>query len=234
MVTLVGPDWPSKQRLAEALRAMPAEGAHVVSWGAFAPEAHLNAMPRKNAVEQLLSFSAAGLLCPEPTVELAVAQDWVRAGAMVFGRRLRHSQGRDIQLPGRLAPRRWRRAWLASEFWCQVLPIADEWRFHIFLGRSIARGHKVQTGPARRVAPVRNRANGWTMRHGDTPPEGLRSVAKAAIEAVGYDFGAVDTFVLASGEHGVLEVNSAPGMDDHTASRYAAAIARWANGRNED
>jgi glutathione synthase/RimK-type ligase-like ATP-grasp enzyme len=59
-------------------------------------------------------------------------------------------------------------------------------------------------------------------------PQGLRPLAHKAVEALGYDFGAVD--ILDAGPETderfvVLEVNSAPALlSEHTRNKYLTAI----------
>lgn len=71
------------------------------------------------------------------------------------------------------------------------------------------------------------------------PPEGMpkrhiRRAAKAALEAVGLDFGVVD--VLASEDQKqvwVLEVNAAPGLGGTTPNLWADTFINWRNGEEE-
>jgi hypothetical protein len=82
---VTGPDWESTRRLREALKDVPPMDK-VIHYGAGG----------KNAVEQLTAFRAAGLLTPEWTTDLTQAQEWVRGGAAVWGRKLHHREGKDI------------------------------------------------------------------------------------------------------------------------------------------
>lgn len=80
---------------------------------------------------------------------------------------------------------------------------------------------------------IRNRRTGWVLDHTVEPPKGVRAAAKLAVEHVGYLFGAVD--LLACHSFGgpmitVLEVNTAPGMDNYTAGQYAKAIRQYVQG----
>lgn len=249
MISLFGKPGQSIELLASKL--IGAEGELLVCWGAAGVPGALNSKPCLSAVEQLRVFREAGLLIPDYTKVLAEARQWIGEGELVFGRTLYHTRGRDI-----VGPRSWR--WPYREYWVKVVrePL-EEWRVHVFGGRSIARGVKVLTGTPWRKMPVRNRGNGWTMRHDIEPLEGLRSAAKGAVEACGYDFGAVDLLVKQVGcicgtsqypvgslnersSHGdgcapeyryyVLEVNKRPGLDDYTAGKYAEAIRRRALG----
>lgn len=224
MITVVGPEWPSKKLLEETIRTV--EGTEdvpntTVAYGAECVGA-LNGCAKVNGLLQLQRFANAGLNAPETTIELNVAVGWLRDGHDVWGRKLYHTHGKDIV--GFRHPQ-----WHEREFWVKVVPnVLYEWRLHVFLGRCIARGIKWQTSPPWRKLAVRNRSNGWTMRHDIKPPDGLRDVAKKAVAAVGYDFGAVDLLVQDDGTQWVLEVNKAPGMDDYTANAYAKAIVAWA------
>ena len=87
---------------------------------------------------------------------------------------------------------------------------------------------KVQTYPNMQgPLPIRNRKNGWTfIRDCPLPTDQLRETAKAATAALGYPWGAVDLLYNPITQRiTVLEVNSAPGMDNRTATAYAAEIA---------
>ena len=217
MIRIMGKKGRGKTLLEQAVQALGSTANKLISWGVEYPNA-LNGMRRLDAVEQLEAMNNAGIKVPEFTTDLHRASEWVREGCLVFGRRLFHTEGRDI-----IGPRH--RRWPRSEYWVKVIPnIGAEWRIHVFQGRSIARGMKVQTGESWRKMPVRNRANGWTMVHDPKPPKGLRTLAKAAVEAVGYDFGAVDLLVQEDGTQWVLEVNKAPGLDQSSAVAYAKAI----------
>jgi hypothetical protein len=81
---VLGPAWPSTKTLAEAL--VDVESPLEVRWG----------LGGVNGLEQLETFAAAGIACPEFTDDLATAKQWARNGARVFGRRLHHTQGTDI------------------------------------------------------------------------------------------------------------------------------------------
>lgn len=102
--------------------------------------------------------------------------------------------------------------------------------------RVIARGlkHCPNEGKVWRQLPVRSRNNGWRLRHDVDPPAPLRDLAKRAVVACGYDFGAVDMLYIPPSdqqqEQGwVLEINRMPGLDDYTATAYARAFIREAS-----
>lgn len=222
-------DGASGRLLGEKLVAAGWDGVPDVSWGVTRMGwPGLNFGPRMDGLEQLRVFHEMGGLCPAFTDTLAVAQYWVKCGELVFGREREHSQGRDIVGPGH-------RRWKEKEYWTIVVKdVVDEWRVHVFEGKIIARGRKVQVEPPWRKMPVRNRGNGWVMEHRSVKPPGLGRFAKWMVAAVGYDFGAADVLVTRGPEELVywaLEVNRAPGLDEYTAAAYAKAIGRVGKGK---
>jgi len=66
------------------------------------------------------------------------------------------------------------------------------------------------------------------MVHDVEPTEEMRKIAKKAVAACGYDFGAVDMIVRRDGSVWVLEVNKAPGLDAYTAGKYMQQFVRIA------
>lgn len=215
-IQVVGPDWPSTARLRERLAASQATG--IVRWGGG-----------QDKLEQLKMLAEAGVPCVEASSDRREVIKKVWDGEMWWGRMRKHSQGTDIQLPwrkGRVGGEL-RAKWLASEYWVKFVPSVAEWRIHIVDGRSVARGMKVQSQAATRVALVRSRRNGWHMAHGPKPSDEMRAVAKRACKATGLDVGAVDLLVKEDGGVVVLEVNTACALlDDYTLEAYARAFER--------
>jgi hypothetical protein len=72
---------------------------------------------------------------------------------------------------------------------------------------------------------VRNLANGFVYLIDNNPPDCVVDEAKKALESTGLAFGAVDVIF---NEHQnrayVLEVNTAPGLEERTAEAYAKAF----------
>lgn len=184
----------------------------------------LNNARRLTGLEQLEMFMEAGLLVPRFTSDIEEAKKWVVKDTLItLGRKLNHTQGRDIRSPNQ-------RDWEKSDYWVLLIPdVKHEWRFHIFKDKSIHRQLKVYTDDTRPWNFIRNRRTGWTFTR--QRPEGytqtqlqkLRDVAKTAVRACNYDFGAVDLVEDQTGNVYVLEVNQAPGLDNKTASCYAKA-----------
>lgn len=227
MITIHGPTWPTVEYLRGRLRDVPEVGEFRIGG------------PPTGAIDQLTAFRESGLLTPDFTLDRRVAIGWVEEGCTVFGRQLIHTRGNDIVLPGKLTKGHYSQRWETSQWWSKYIPPTEEWRVHVFNGRSIARGRKVLTHPEEvwRKAPVRNIGNGWTFDFTAEPPKGLRRAAKAAMEAVGYPHGAVDILqVTPTAPQGqkplpiefyILECNRIPALTcPYTRDAWVAAIRK--------
>jgi hypothetical protein len=226
-ITLHGPAWPTVAALRLALAGVPEVGEYRLGG------------PPKDSIAQLTAFREAGLRTPDFTTDLLTATEWVNEqDAIIFGRMLLHTRGNDICLPGRRNSHgQYSRRWRNSQWWSRYVPPMEEWRVHVFDGKSIARGRKVQTGTPWRRAPVRNISNGWTFDFTGTTPRGLRTTAKQALQALGYPAGAVDILQVGTirprglepptTPYMVLEVNRVPALTcSYTRDAWVAAIRR--------
>jgi hypothetical protein len=69
---------------------------------------------------------------------------------------------------------------------------------------------------------VRNHANGFVFaRQNVSAPNSVLDAARAALDASGLDFGAVDVILTKQGKAFVLEINTAPGLEGTTVTDYA-------------
>lgn len=114
------------------------------------------------------------------------------------------------------------------DFYVERIETVREHRIHVFDDRVI-RVQTKQPTPGETPHPwIRSASSGWTLvaRPDLTAlvPRGARSIAKQAIRALGYEFGAVDLAVKPDGGIVVWEVNTQPGMGDGTADVYARII----------
>jgi len=245
MINIIGQN-PSAAALRDIAEAFQTDLAINICWGARTVNADglkFNCVKRKDAREQLTALAEAGLTVPVWTDNLEQAKTWVCQGEKVWGRNWIHSRGTDIIGSGYRKIRNknktltevWNPAWLRRQWWVKVIPnelIKEEWRIHIFQGRCLGRALKVQTGEPHRIQPVRNRDNGWTMVHDVEPQAILRNAAAKAVKAMGYNFGAVDLFLLQDNTIVVLEVNSAPAIrSEYTRNCYQTALSRLVNNK---
>ena len=195
---------------ADILRCLLSDHSGEFQWG----------LPKKNGIEQLQLFKDYNIKCPEFTINLLEAYNWLDQGYFVYGRNLYHTQGKDIVTYNS-------RKFFRKDFWVKVIPIESEWRIHIFNGKCIARGLKVQTSPPTKSLPIRVRQNGWTLTHKIEPPKGIRTFAKQMVQAVDYLYGACDIVIDSEGTFWALEVNTRPGLDTYTAKSYMQAILKY-------
>jgi len=245
MINVIGRN-PSAQVLRDIANTIDTTNDITICWGArqhTATGIGMNCVARKDAREQLQAIANAGLNVPVWTDQLETAKQAVRLGGKIWGRNWIHTRGTDIIGAGYKTIRTKQRklvehfnpTWLKREWWVQVIPfeqIVEEWRIHIFQGRSLGRGLKTQTGQANRIQPVRNRDNGWTMVHNIEPTPELKTAAAQAVKACGYNFGAVDLFKLNDGKIVILEVNTAPALrSQYTIDAYTTALNRLAAGK---
>jgi len=180
----------------------------------------------KNKLSTLDKLKSSNVSIPEYTTSKSVAEDWVRNGIVVVARKLLNgSEGRGIVL-------------------CRHLPLEDaplyvklvekdkEFRVHVCNGVAIDLQEKRRKNGARNpdgTRPdgiIRNIDSNWVFcRNNIVEPPGLRVLGITAVQALGLLFGAVDVVHnTRNGSLHVLEINTAPGLCDSTATKYAQAF----------
>jgi hypothetical protein len=248
---VIGPDWESTRALQGALTGVESE--KVLKWGQGGLDGleqlqKLNEanIPCPTYITQLVyakALAKAGDVVWGRKRHHTQGKDIVPADyKLVEGRAAQEElrwittrKGNRVQRP-RIVPavaggEHWNPKWLQSDFWVQFIPSVAEFRQHIFNGKAIRVGRKIQVdvalgGPLL----VRSRRRGWHIQYqGVDAPEGLRTLAKEAVASLGYLFGAVDILQGVDGQLYVLEVNSAPALTDAgTLAAYVDAVKRWA------
>lgn len=210
-----------------------------------------------DGLEQLRALQTAGVSCPV-FYEGWDNEDLMRVqGGVWLGRKLNHTQGRDIIASSALGTRKRRELFMGRDFYTKYTTSVAEWRMHVVKFergyRTIARSLKVHIdedifNPNGII--IRSRRLGWHMSHETDPPKGLREIAKKAVEACAYELGAVDILDLGpetntnhdsnsttiSSNYNrfmVLETNSRPAIrDDYTLSAYTKAFITLASERS--
>jgi len=213
---------------------------YVIRWGCrrhVGPGHHevLNPSPAirnaSNKYDAITQLQDAGIPVPPFTREASdigvPGNDEAHIHYPVLGRDENHSQGsdidlimqdRDIELGGR------------SHHYVQYIPTAAEFRVQVFDGEVIKVHEKLLQHEADNDDPyVRNNEGGWVFLNprSDPPDEQL---AIDAVNELGLDFGAVDCIrAEGTGEEFILEVNTAPTLDQNNMERYGDAIQSRTN-----
>lgn len=214
---------------ADMLREAAAENAVLsaspqrVAWGLQASNAW-NGGAKISNYEQLQKFRDAGLNTPGFQSYVPIEH----ARVEFIGRKNFHTRGMDIKFwkPDLATRGRNNTAYINSDYWVTLIPRpSEEWRITIAFGQSIARGLKVPGPEANADGIIRNRTAGWVLDHTVKPSEVVRAAAKAAVAALGYDFGSVDLIVKDNIIY-ILEVNKASGLDPYTCQAYIKAFQK--------
>jgi hypothetical protein len=199
-----------------------AEGDFVVNWGESVRPDGLNARAGISKRSEMILFKEKNV----PTLELALERPADPEGWL--GRAASHHEGNDLLTPTN-----------RPAFWTRYENLEQEFRVHIF--KRGAEWSSVRLGakfprPGVSVHPwVRSWVGGWHLLYNAEALalakryRGVRDAAKAAVEARGLDFGAVDIGVKARDQRPiVLEVNTAPGLEGRTLEVYAREVMRYA------
>src|SRR5258706_13337663 len=139
-VVLVGALRAASQEARRARARLPVrEGDKVVCWGQslarFDPVdgvTYLNAIPLRNKFQELRTLRDAGILVPQFSATVPTPDHQDEPLAEWLPRRLHHQDSEDFINPP-----------TEPGFWTRRLAIEEEWRFHIFRGRSIRAAAKV-------------------------------------------------------------------------------------------
>lgn len=173
------------------------------------PQEVLNRESRTDKLAQLIRLDMKNVRIPH--YSLFALEGWLP-------RTRYHQQGRDF------TPRRP----LEPDFWVKRVSADDEWRLHFFRTakgniRLLRSGLKLPKGQGYHPW-VRSHRLGWKISYIGGAPEALVEEGRKAIAALNLDFGAVDILQDYHGRGVVLEVNTCPGLEAGTLSRYVEQI----------
>jgi len=161
----------------------------------------------------------AGVPVPEYTTDRDEISETF--GYPALGRAESHTRGEDINLI-----LQWRDAYLTSgnDYFVEYIPTDLEYRVHVVNGEVVKVHEKRLRSEADNHPFIRNAETGWVFMEprGEEPDHQL---AIDAVGALGLDFGAVDMIRDENGDEYVLEVNSAPSLDEANLERYGDALA---------
>jgi hypothetical protein len=199
---------PPAQRQARGTLQMEADGIEAYHQDGRGLVLNYDEQSARHTIQQLREWLDA----PLPPVA-----EWL-------GRRNNHIGGSDLLTPP-----------MNPDFWVRKESINEEYRLHIFRGKSIRAGRKVNRGVRPDGRPshewIRSFDAGWIIAYeGFKSSASQREIATNAVKALGLDFGAVDLAQKADGSLFVLEVNRAPGIEGGSIQAYVQAINKWIRG----
>lgn len=178
-----------------------------------------------NKLKAFQLFKEKNVPTPEWTTSRQKAEEWLAAGRVVICRTLLSAmEGKGIVVattPAELVD---------APLYTKLFPKDKEYRVHVFKGEVIDYVQKKlrSDAPKDRSKYIRNTANGWIFaRSGVGVPNAAVEAAKGAIAALSLDFGAVDLAINQTGKVVIFEVNTAPGLEGTTVTKYADAIKTY-------
>jgi hypothetical protein len=205
----------------------------VINWGSTSPldngpvVNHYDAV--RVATSKMATFRAladAGVQVPAWTQDRDLAREWVGRGR-VLGRDLDHgSQGKGITVYEKDAE-------IGEHlFYVRYMRKDREFRVHVVKGTVIFVQEKLKKKEVENVGNkyVRSHRYGWcfAFHHlAERPaPQAVLDIGVAGVAALGLDFGAVDIAWSERSGPTILEVNTAPGIEESSLVAYADAFQR--------
>lgn len=180
-----------------------------------------------NKLTALQLMRGAGVQVPEfTTVRQNAVDNWMANGiAFLVRTHLRASQGRGIYyIPAGTDALED----LDGPLYVKYIKKTDEYRVHVVNDNVIDVQRKMKRQGVEANYQIRNHSNGWVFgREGVQPPPAVIAQAKAAVSALGLQFGAVDIIWNRHGGAYVLEVNTAPGLEGTTVQSYRRAFEEY-------
>lgn len=181
----------------------------------------------KDKIAQFRAFTEANVSCPRFATSLEEARQI--DCRVLFARTLTNSTGGrgivEFERDSADAPR--------APLYTEYIPKKAEYRAHVFAGQviDVQQKRKKRDFQANRDTHIRNLHNGYVYtRDGIVKPAGLDDLAVAAVQAVGYSYGAVDIiYNERRNQCYVLEVNSRPGLMGTTLEKYSEALINTFN-----
>lgn len=228
-ITYSGKSEISARKLAEAIAELDEDCLMVrgpagdINWGRDHAATDLNPDIRTCTNKREMREMFAENNVPMPTLYDVGALDFTAHGP-VIGRPDQHSRGRGFWLCNneedvKKALRGTRTKQAATHF-MEYIEAEHELRVHVFMGKSIRISEKHfegQEGCHKLYTTIKP-----TVKR-----KAVRRAAKAAVKALGLDFGAVDVIVDKEGKVYCLEVNSSPGLGGTLPQLYAKCFLEW-------
>lgn len=173
------------------------------------------------------TLANAGVTTPEifTTAQANELKGYIKLPAL--GRRIHHTQGRDIILCLQAIDVRRAINRGESDYFIIYIPTKREFRIHVFNNKIIRVNQKLLRDGGIWVPFIRNFENGYVFGLPKKPllPD-QEQLAIKAVSTLGLDFGAVDLVVSDDDKSYVLEVNTAPALIDNGLEIYEAEFRK--------
>lgn len=178
-----------------------------------------------NKIDSFRMFDIHGVRCPKWTTNYEEALDWINRGRKVVCRSLINgNSGNGITMASNNT------GLIKVPLYVEYKKKAKEFRVHVFKEKIIDVVEKRKRNGFNNLLNantyIRSHNNGWVFcRNNIEEPKELREIALKAIKALGLDFGAID-IIWNKYENlcYILEINTAPGLDNKTTSIYKDKI----------
>jgi hypothetical protein len=224
----------------EGTEFRPRPGDVIINWGRSSfPEQILRAQtiinhPDKVAIasskiKSLTKLQEDGIRVPDFTTSRDEALRWIAEGHVALARTLdRGSRGRGISvcIDGGNLPQ--------AGLYTQYRPKRHEYRVHVWNGEVLDLQQKKRrsdfAGDPDKF--IRSYANGWVYCRDEIQvPDTVVQIGIRAVHSLGLYFGACDIGINPSSSRGptVYEVNTAPGVENTTARKYAQKFMSFVN-----
>lgn len=204
----------------------------VINWGSTHKLDNEGIINTYEAVERATSkmetfrvLTNAGVQTCKWTKDLGKAREWATEGR-ILGRDLDHgSQGRGITVYNKgEMPKE-------HQFYVKYVRKQREFRVHVVKGTVIFVQEKLKKKGVDDAHPyIRSHSRGWCFAFHhlkqEPPAQGVLDTAVAGVRALGLDFGAVDLAWSDRDGATILEINTAPGIEESTVAAYADAFQR--------
>jgi hypothetical protein len=119
---------------------------------------------------------------------------------------------------------RYRSSWVAGDKYCvKTLDKAHEYRVHIFKNSTVGIYEKIPESANVKIFKNDNctfRRIDMSLESSRKALNGVRPMAKIAVEALGLTFGGVDVVLSSNGSVRILEVNSSPALNSLNIGRF--------------
>lgn len=175
-----------------------------------------------NKLEAFTKLSEKGVSIPQYTTSRTEAASWLASGSGICVRKT--VEGRDGE--GLILLKSISEALIngipEAPLYTKFIEAKAEYRINVCNNRTVGVQLKVPTG-TNPCADIKTGGNGYGFKllSDNEIPTGIRPVARAAITALGLDFGGVDLIVDAANRAYVLEVNTAPELTPSMVTAYA-------------